>query len=93
MAASITGAIVTEREQRRVIYSYCCRPFLRQQENYFWGLPGDPAHRARGLPAAARLFDLERARAHPRSGRQGLLAPQDKPIGSLDMTGRPLADL
>jgi hypothetical protein len=75
---------VTEREQRRVIYSYCCRPFLRQQENYFWGLPGDPAH---------RLFDLERARAHPRSGRQGLLAPQDKPIGSLDMTGRPLADL
>ena len=29
---------VTEREERRIILSYFCRPFLRRQKKYFWGL-------------------------------------------------------
>ena len=36
-----TGSNVTERERRHGILQYCCRPFVRQQENWFLSI--DPA--------------------------------------------------
>jgi ectoine hydroxylase-related dioxygenase (phytanoyl-CoA dioxygenase family) len=88
-----TGANVTEREERHVVLSYYCRPFLRQQENYFWGL--DPEIRRTEREAFLRRLGFSiwagLGRTHD-PDETGLLAPQDQPIGPLDEAGRPLVE-
>ncbi len=83
-----TGANRTENEARRAILAYHCRPFVRQQENFFLGL--DPAIRRAERPEfLARLgfaiwAGLGRTNA---PGEQGVLTPLDHPIGALDGRG------
>jgi ectoine hydroxylase-related dioxygenase (phytanoyl-CoA dioxygenase family) len=88
-----TGANVTEGEERHVILSYHCRPFLRQQENFFWGL--DPKIRRSEREAFLRRLGFAiwatMGRTHD-PDQPGMLEPLEAPIGALDDEGRPLAD-
>jgi ectoine hydroxylase-related dioxygenase (phytanoyl-CoA dioxygenase family) len=83
-----TGANLTEREERRAILAYHCRPFIRQQENFFLGL--DPAIRRAERPAfLARLgFEIWAGLGRTNApGEAGVLAPLDHPISALDAHG------
>jgi ectoine hydroxylase-related dioxygenase (phytanoyl-CoA dioxygenase family) len=83
-----TGANRTDDEARRAILAYHCRPFVRQQENFFLGL--DPAIRRAERPAfLARLgFEIWAGLGRTNApGEAGILAPLDHPIGALDAGG------
>jgi ectoine hydroxylase-related dioxygenase (phytanoyl-CoA dioxygenase family) len=83
-----TGANLTAGSVRRALLAYHCRPFIRQQENFFWGL--DPEIRRTERPQfLARLgFEIWAGlgRTHD-PNHQGLLAPLDAPVGLLDAAG------
>jgi ectoine hydroxylase-related dioxygenase (phytanoyl-CoA dioxygenase family) len=89
-----TGANITESEERHVILSYHCRPFLRQQENFFWGL--DPQIRRTEREVFLRRLGFSiwatMGRTHD-PDQAGLLEPLAEPIGALDAEGRLLADV
>jgi ectoine hydroxylase-related dioxygenase (phytanoyl-CoA dioxygenase family) len=51
-----TGANVTADEQRVGILAYYCRPFVRQQENFFVSLPPDVLERTKADPRLRRLI-------------------------------------
>jgi|SRR6185312_11789702 len=83
-----TGAHRAEAGERRAILAYHCRPFVRQQENFFLGL--DPAIRRSERPAfLARLgFEIWAGLGRTNApGETGALAPLDHPIGALDASG------
>jgi ectoine hydroxylase-related dioxygenase (phytanoyl-CoA dioxygenase family) len=83
-----TGANRTASDQRRAVLAYHCRPFVRQQENFFLGL--DPAIRRSERPAfLARLgFEIWAGLGRTNApGEAGVLAPLDHPIGALDAAG------
>ncbi len=83
-----TGANLTERDERRAVLAYHCRPFVRQQENFFLGL--DPAIRASERPAfLARLgFEIWAGLGRTNApGEPGILAPLEHPVGALDARG------
>lgn len=83
-----TGANLSQGEQRRAILAYHCRPFVRQQENFFLGL--DPAIRRSERPAfLARLgFEIWSGLGRTNApGEAGVLAPLDHPISALDAHG------
>jgi ectoine hydroxylase-related dioxygenase (phytanoyl-CoA dioxygenase family) len=83
-----TGANLSQGEQRRAILAYHCRPFVRQQENFFLGL--DPAIRRSERPAfLARLgFEIWAGLGRTNApGEAGVLAPLDHPITALDAHG------
>jgi ectoine hydroxylase-related dioxygenase (phytanoyl-CoA dioxygenase family) len=83
-----TGANLTDRDERRAILAYHCRPFVRQQENFFLGL--DPAIRRSERPAfLARLgFEIWAGLGRTDAPNEpGVLAPLEHPIGALDERG------
>jgi ectoine hydroxylase-related dioxygenase (phytanoyl-CoA dioxygenase family) len=51
-----TGANVTANERRVGILAYYCRPFIRQQENFFASLPADLLERTKHDPALRQLI-------------------------------------
>lgn len=85
-----TGANRTQDVERRAILAYHCRPFIRQQENFFLGL--DPAVRRTERPALLARLGFEIWAGLGRTdapGEAGVLAPLEHPIGALDTTGAP----
>jgi len=89
-----TGANVTEGEHRHVVLSYHCRPFVRQQENYYWGLDPEIREGERGEFLRRLGFRIWAGlgRTHE-PGEKGPLQPVTAPIGALDAEGRPNPDL
>ncbi len=88
-----TGANVTESDDRHAILTYFCRPFVRQQENYFWGLDPRVRRAERGVFLRRLGFGIWAGlgRTHE-PGERGLLEPLSEPIGPLDEHGRPAPD-
>jgi ectoine hydroxylase-related dioxygenase (phytanoyl-CoA dioxygenase family) len=83
-----TGANRTESEVRRAVLAYHCRPFVRQQENFFLGL--DPAIRRSERPEfLVRLgFEIWAGLGRTNAPNEaGVLVPLDHPIGALDAGG------
>ncbi len=83
-----TGANHTRGQQRRAVLAYHCRPFVRQQENFFWGL--DPAIRRAERPQfLAKLgFEIWAGLGRTNAPNEaGTLAPLDAPLGALDADG------
>ena len=83
-----TGANRTAGEARRAILAYHCRPFVRQQENFFLGL--DPAIRRAERPAFLAKLGFEIWAGLGRTnapGETGVLAPLEHPIAALDAAG------
>jgi ectoine hydroxylase-related dioxygenase (phytanoyl-CoA dioxygenase family) len=83
-----TGANRTQREARRAVLAYHCRPFIRQQENFFLGL--DPQVRTTERPEfLSRLgFEIWAGLGRTNAPNEpGVLAPLDHPIGALDASG------
>lgn len=83
-----TGAYRAEAGERRAILAYHCRPFIRQQENFFLGL--DPAIRRSERPAFLAKLGFEIWAGLGRTsapGETGVLAPLDHPTGALDASG------
>ena len=86
-----TGANRTDAQHRHAILAYHCRPFVRQQENYFLGLD----QHIRRTERAAILWrmgygmwgSLGRTNAPT---ERSLLGPLDHPLGCLDEAGRPM---
>lgn len=87
-----TGANRSRDVQRHGVLSYFCRPFVRQQENYFLGL-------APRLRATEREAFLERLGYRiwaglgrtDRPGERELLERVEHPVGALDPAGRSAA--
>lgn len=88
-----TGENRSTGAQRHALLSYFCRPFVRQQENFFLGL--DPALRATERPEfLARLGyriwgGLGRIEA---PGQPGLMTAQAEPLGPLNRDGAVLSE-
>jgi len=51
-----TGANTTTDQRRVGILSYYCRPFVRQQENFFASLPADVLEKTKADPALRQLI-------------------------------------
>jgi ectoine hydroxylase-related dioxygenase (phytanoyl-CoA dioxygenase family) len=86
-----TGANLTTAEHRHAILSYHCRPFVRQQENYFLGL--DPKVRETEREEVLRRMGFGIWAGLGRTnepGEKGVLAPVRAPLGGVDETGRGL---
>jgi ectoine hydroxylase-related dioxygenase (phytanoyl-CoA dioxygenase family) len=88
-----TGANRAGSGERRALLAYHCRPFVRQQENYFLGL--DPELRRTEREAFLRRLGygiwsgLGRVN-HPAD--PSVLAPVEAPTGALAADGAPRAD-
>ena len=88
-----TGANRAESGDRRAVLAYHCRPFVRQQENYFLGL--DPDLRRTEREAFLRRLGfgiwagLGRVN-HPAD--PAVLAPVERPTGVLSADGKPRGD-
>jgi ectoine hydroxylase-related dioxygenase (phytanoyl-CoA dioxygenase family) len=88
-----TGANLTEEEHRHAILSYHCRPFVRQQENYFLGL--HPAIRETERAAILRRMGFAIWAGLGRTNEpteKRVLTPLTDPLGALDDLGRPLPE-
>ncbi len=88
-----TGANITADQDRHAVLSYHCRPFVRQQENYYLGL--DPALREteRGLFLKRLGFRIWAGLGRTNEpGEKGPLSPLTSPLGPLDPEGRPFPD-
>ncbi|MFI4976789.1 MAG: phytanoyl-CoA dioxygenase family protein [Caulobacterales bacterium] len=88
-----TGANLTEGEHRHAILSYHCRPFVRQQENFFLGL--DPLIRRTEREAVLHRMGFSIWAGLGRTnapGDKSLLEPLERPLGALDESGRPLLE-
>lgn len=85
-----TGANRTQGEDRRAILSYFCRPFIRQQENFFLGL--DEAVLDRASPMLLERLGyriwagLGRTDSPADAGFQRRL---ERPLGALTAMGQP----
>lgn len=83
-----TGANTTPHDERHAILSYHCRPFVRQQENYFLGL--DPEIRRTERAALLRRLGFSIWAGLGRTdapGATAILEPLAHPIGPLDAAG------
>ena len=83
-----TGANRTADDERRAILAYHCRPFVRQQENFFLGL--DPQIRRSERPAFLdRLgFTIWAGLGRTNAPNEpGALTPLAHPIGAMAATG------
>ncbi|HUZ12721.1 MAG TPA: phytanoyl-CoA dioxygenase family protein [Caulobacteraceae bacterium] len=84
-----TGANHAEGGERRALLAYHCRPFVRQQENYFLGL--DPQIRRRERPQLLARLGFEIWAGLGRTGnpgQAGVLAPLEQPVGPLAADGQ-----
>jgi ectoine hydroxylase-related dioxygenase (phytanoyl-CoA dioxygenase family) len=83
-----TGANLKATGARRAVLAYHCRPFIRQQENFFWGL--DPGIRRSERPEFLAKLGFEiwagLGRTHDPT-HQGLLAPLGATVGPLGAAG------
>jgi hypothetical protein len=88
-----TGANTTEREERFAVLTYHCRPFVRQQENYYLGLDPRLRRTERGvfLRRLGYWIWAGLGRTHDPTDR-GTLEPLATTIGPLDAEGRPLIE-
>lgn len=88
-----TGENRSSNAERHAILSYFCRPFMRQQENFFLGLDAGLRDSERDEFLARlgyRIWGgLGRIDA---PGQQGLMSSQTQPLGPLDRRGVPLTD-
>lgn len=87
-----TGANRTGDQHRRAILTYYCRPFMRQQENFFLGLDPrlrTPAHE----PLLNRLgYSIWRGLGRIEAPNEvQLVSERQDPIPALDAKGRPCA--
>ena len=83
-----TGANRTDSEVRRAILAYHCRPFIRQQENFFLGLDSQVRRSERSEFLARLGFEIWSGLGRTNApGEQGVLAPLDHPVGALDARG------
>ncbi len=88
-----TGANRTGDVQRHGILTYYCRPFIRQQENFFLGMAPE-------LRTTEREVFLERVGYRiwaglgrtDAPGEHGLLRRLEQPVGGLDARGHAAAD-
>jgi ectoine hydroxylase-related dioxygenase (phytanoyl-CoA dioxygenase family) len=85
-----TGENRSEGSQRHAILSYFCRPFVRQQENFFLGLDRT-VRRAEREGFLRRLgFSIWAGLGRTDApGDRGLQSPLDRPEGPLDGAGEP----
>jgi ectoine hydroxylase-related dioxygenase (phytanoyl-CoA dioxygenase family) len=87
-----TGANQTIGTLRHAILTYYCRPFIRQQENFFLGL--DPElETPDNAPLLKRLgYTIQHGLGRLEKPTQtGVLSRAIAPVGPLDAQGRPLA--
>ena len=88
-----TGANTTSDQDRHAILSYHCRPFVRQQENYFLGLDPELRRTERGAFLRRLGFRIWAGLGRTNEpGQKGSLEPLTDPIGPLDAEGRKLVD-
>jgi ectoine hydroxylase-related dioxygenase (phytanoyl-CoA dioxygenase family) len=88
-----TGANRTETSERHAVLSYCCRPYVRQQENFFLGLAPE-------LVRTEREDFLARLGYRPHGGlgrtekprQPGLVGPVEHPVPALGAEGGDAAD-
>lgn len=86
-----TGANRTQGDHRHAILHYHCRPYVRQQENYFLGLDPELRRTERADVLKRMGFAIWGGLGRTNTpGEKGLLAPLDAPIGPLDAAGAPL---
>ena len=88
-----TGANRTEGEHRHAILHYHCRPFVRQQENYFLGLDPELRRTERADVLKRMGFAIWGGLGRTDTpGEKGILTPLASPTGALDAAGAPLTD-
>ncbi len=88
-----TGANLTASEERHAILSYHCRPFVRQQENYYLGLDPELRRTERGLFLRRLGYWIWAGLGRTNEpGAKGALEPLTNPIGPLDAEGRKFVD-
>lgn len=86
-----TGANQTSSTLRHAILTYFCRPFIRQQENFFLGL--DSQHETPENAALLRRlgYTIQHGLGRLEKPTQtGVLSRAITPVGPLDAQGRPL---
>ena len=84
-----TGENRSRGSHRHALLSYYCRPFMRQQENFYLGL--DPAIRTDASPGFLRRLGFSIWGGLGRTdapGEQGLMRPLTEPVGPLGRDGR-----
>jgi ectoine hydroxylase-related dioxygenase (phytanoyl-CoA dioxygenase family) len=88
-----TGPNRTASEERHAILSYCCRPYIRQQENFFLGLAPKirMTEREEVLRRLGYFIWANNLGRVEKPTEKGPLAPLTNPIGPLDANGQPLA--
>ena len=85
-----TGANMTASDERHAILSYHCRPFVRQQENYYLGLDPELRRTERGVFLRRLGYWIWAGLGRTNQpGEKGALGPLTAPIGPLDAEGRP----
>ena len=88
-----TGANLTASEERHAILSYHCRPFVRQQENYYLGLDPELRRTERGVFLRRLGYWIWAGLGRTNEpGEKGALEPLTAPIGQLDAEGRPIIE-
>ncbi len=88
-----TGANLTASEERHAILSYHCRPFVRQQENYYLGLDPELRRTERGVFLRRLGYWIWAGLGRTNEpGEKGALEPLTAPIGPLDAAGRPIIE-
>ena len=87
-----TGENRSAGSQRHALLSYFCRPFVRQQENFFLGL--DPALRTGERPEFLERvgFKIWAGLGRIEAPFPGLVTLQDAPLGPLRADGRRLQE-
>lgn len=86
-----TGENTTANEKRHALLAYHCRPYIRQQENFFLGLREDLIESER--PAFLGRLGFKQWMGYGRIERPrqaGLMTRQTPRAGPLDAEGRPI---
>jgi ectoine hydroxylase-related dioxygenase (phytanoyl-CoA dioxygenase family) len=84
-----TGANRTADQHRHAVLSYYCRPFMRQQENFAFGLHTSLRTQEQE-PLLRRLgFNIQRGLGRVEAPREGERADKDTIIRALDERGSP----
>lgn len=85
-----TGENRTATEQRHAILSYFCRPFMRQQENFFLGLAPELEHSEREAFLARLGYRIWAGLGRIESPAERGLMSRGCPVGELDRSGAKL---
>jgi ectoine hydroxylase-related dioxygenase (phytanoyl-CoA dioxygenase family) len=88
-----TGANRSTGAHRHALLSYCCRPFVRQQENFYFGLA--PELRTSEREALLERLGFRMYGGLGRTGKpgdRGLIKPVEHPVPALGPGGAAAAD-